>query len=196
MSGTPLVLSCHHCGASFQRVQLVPGQWAQCVRCDSVLETYATFTPSAWLAVVCAAILTLALANAYPVATLVVQGAAQPASFFDAVAITWQTGYPEVALLTLAAGFVLPAVHLGLLAWILCWLVTGRLPPHFDRLVRTDQALVHGTGVFDGRSGFRSEAVWVSDACSRCGFVCYSLLGRADYCTVSPVCLQIAHYSV
>jgi paraquat-inducible protein A len=135
MSGTPLVLSCHHCGASFQRVQLVPGQWAQCVRCDSVLETYATFTPSAWLAVVCAAILTLALANAYPVATLVLQGAAQPASFFDAVAITWQTGYPEVALLTLAAGFVLPAVHLGLLAWILCWLVTGRLPPHFDRLL-------------------------------------------------------------
>lgn len=135
MTQQPLALACHHCGASYQRPTLAPGQWAQCVRCDSVLETYATFTPSAWLAVVCAAILTLALANAYPVATLVVQGAAQPASFFDAVIITWQTGYPEVAILTLAAGFVLPALHLGLLAWILCWLVTGRLPPHFDHLL-------------------------------------------------------------
>ena len=135
MTEQPLSLACHHCGASYQRPNLVPGQWAQCVRCDSVLESYATFTPSAWLAVVCAAILTLALANAYPVATLVVQGAAQPASFFDAVIITWQTGYPEVAILTLAAGFVLPAFHLGLLAWILCWLVSGRLPPHFDHLL-------------------------------------------------------------
>ncbi|MEY3672750.1 MAG: hypothetical protein RI904_2407, partial [Pseudomonadota bacterium] len=88
MTQQPLALACHHCGASYQRPTLAPGQWAQCVRCDSVLETYATFTPSAWLAVVCAAILTLALANAYPVATLVVQGAAQPASFFDAVIIT------------------------------------------------------------------------------------------------------------
>ena len=135
MTEQPLSLACHHCGASYQRPILSPGQWAQCVRCDSVLESYATFTPSAWLAVVCAAILTLALANAYPVATLVVQGAAQPASFFDAIVITWQTGYPEVALLTLAAGFVLPALQLGLLAWVLCWLVIGHLPPHFDRLL-------------------------------------------------------------
>lgn len=135
MTGQPLSLACHHCGASYQRPILSPGQWARCVRCDSVLETYATFTPSAWLAVVCAAILTLALANAYPVATLVVQGAAQPASFFDAIIITWQTGYPEVALLTLAAGFVLPALQLGLLAWVLSWFVSGHLPPHFDRLL-------------------------------------------------------------
>ena len=135
MMTQPLVLACHHCGASYQRPQLRPGQWAQCLRCDSVLESYATFTPVAWLAVVLTAIMTFALANAYPVATLVLQGVAQPASFFDAVVITWQTGYPEVALLTFAAGFLLPVLHLGLLAWMLCWLVLGILPPHFDRLL-------------------------------------------------------------
>ena len=135
MRGQPLSLTCHHCGASYQRPQLQPGQWAQCVRCDNVLETYATFTPGAWLAVVLAAILMLALANAYPVATLVLQGASQPASFFDAVIITWQTGYPEVALLTLGAAFVLPVLHLGLLTWILGWLAAGKLPPQFDALL-------------------------------------------------------------
>jgi len=135
MTRQPLVLACHHCGASYLRPQLEPGQWARCMRCDNVLESYASFTPAAWLAVVLTAILTFALANAYPVATLVLQGVAQPASFFDAIVITWETGYPEVALLTLAAGFVLPALQLGLLAWMLCWLVAGQLPPHFDHLL-------------------------------------------------------------
>ncbi len=135
MRGQRLSLTCHHCGASYQRPQLQPGQWAQCVRCDNVLETYATFTPGAWLAVVLAAILMLVLANAYPVATLVLQGASQPASFFDAVIITWQTGYPEVALLTLGAAFVLPVLHLSLLTWILAWLAAGKLPPQFDALL-------------------------------------------------------------
>ena len=133
MTRQPLVLACHHCGASYLRPQLEPGQWARCMRCDNVLESYASFTPAAWLAVVLTAILTFALANAYPVATLVLQGVAQPASFFDAIVITWRTGYPEVALLTLAAGFVLPALHLGVLAWVLCWLASGRLPRYFDR---------------------------------------------------------------
>lgn len=63
MTPSSLMLSCHHCGAAYQRPVLEAGQWAQCERCDHVLETYSVFTPRAWLAVIVATLLCFALAN-------------------------------------------------------------------------------------------------------------------------------------
>ena len=118
-------LSCHHCGVMYRRPVLAPGEWATCLRCGGTLETYAAFSASAWFAVLIATVITFILANAFPVATLFVQGAGQAASFIDAVVVTWQVGYPEVAVLTFAAGFFLPACHLGLLIWIFGALAFG-----------------------------------------------------------------------
>ena len=130
-----LLLACHNCGAAYQRPVLEPGQWAQCERCDHVLETYAVFTPRAWLAVIVAALLCFMLANAYPIATLLISGQSQAASFFDAIVITWQAGYPEVAVVSFAAGFLLPLVQLLLLLWVFLALSVGRLPQKFEELV-------------------------------------------------------------
>jgi paraquat-inducible protein A len=129
------MLACHHCGAAYQRPVLQPGQWAQCERCDNVLETYSTFTPGAWLAVILSALLCFALANAYPIATLLISGQSQAASFFDAIIITWQAGYPEVAVVSFAAGFLLPFVQLLLLFWVFLALSRGRLPSRFEELI-------------------------------------------------------------
>lgn len=133
---SPLSLTCHQCGASYSRPVLEPDQWAQCVRCGSVLESYAVFTAGAWLAIVLAAFLSLSFANAYPVATLFLQGQGQAATFFDAVAVSWQEGYPEVAVITFAAGFLLPVFHLSLLVWVLGPLAFGRLPLFFEPAIR------------------------------------------------------------
>jgi len=137
MSSGPLLLSCHHCGAVYQRPVLAPGEWAQCERCDHVLETYSAFSPHAWLAVLLAAVISFALANAYPVATLLISGKAQAASFFDAIVITWESGYPEVAIVAFAAGFLLPVVQLLLLLWVFTALALGRLPLFFERAIAT-----------------------------------------------------------
>lgn len=128
-------LSCHHCGVAYQRPRLNPGEWATCERCDSVLETYAVFPVGAWLAVLIATVITFTFANAFPVATLIVQGAGQAASFIDAVVITWRSGYPEVAALTFSVGFLLPAFHLGLLIWIFGPLSLGRMPLYFESAI-------------------------------------------------------------
>jgi paraquat-inducible protein A len=135
MISSSLMLSCHHCGAAYQRPVLEAGQWAQCERCDHVLETYSVFTPRAWLAVIVATLLCFALANVYPIATLLISGQSQAASFFDAIVITWQAGYPEVAVVTFAAGFLLPFVQLLLLLWVFSALSLGRLPVFFDELI-------------------------------------------------------------
>jgi len=131
-----LSLTCHQCGAIYSRPVLEPDQWAQCVRCGSVLESYALFTPAAWLAMVLAAGISLGLANAYPVATLFLQGQGQAATFFDAVWVVWQEGYPEVAVITFAAGFLLPVFHLCVLVWILGPLALGKMPLYFESAIK------------------------------------------------------------
>lgn len=131
----PVVLTCHHCGVAYRRPELEPGEWATCVRCASTLETYASFSAGAWLAVLIATAISFTLANAFPVATLYVQGAGQAASFIDAVIVTWQVGYPEVAVITFAAGFFLPACQLGLLIWIFGAMAFGRLPLFFETAI-------------------------------------------------------------
>jgi len=131
-----LSLTCHQCGAVYTRPVLEPDQWAQCVRCHSVLESYAAFTPVAWLAIILTAFLSLGFANAYPVATLYLQGQGQAATFFDAITVVWREGYPEVAVVTFAAGFLLPVVHLCLLLWVLLPLSFGRLPLFFESTLK------------------------------------------------------------
>lgn len=141
MSGTAHQLVCHHCGAKYQRVELAPGESARCLRCDSVLESYSRFSASEWLAIVVAALIVFAIANAYPEVTLFVQGKGQSASLLDAVRVTWDSGYPEVAAMTFAAGFLLPMLHLCVLLWILGALGFGRLPLFFEGSLRVLDAL-------------------------------------------------------
>lgn len=132
----PLTLTCHQCGASYARPTLEPDQWAQCLRCNSVLESYGAFTPMAWLAIVLTALISLGFANAYPVLTLFLQGQGQAATFFDAVSVVWREGYPEVSIATFAAGFLLPVLHLFLLFWVLIPLSFGRLPLFFEAVIK------------------------------------------------------------
>lgn len=114
-----MVLDCHHCGAQFKRVKLAPGQCARCDRCDSVLESYSSITPSTWLALILTAIMLFVMANAYPIATLSFQGLSQSARFIDAVRVTWLDGYWEVATVTFFVAFLLPFLHLILLLWLI-----------------------------------------------------------------------------
>ncbi|MCC7226538.1 MAG: paraquat-inducible protein A [Burkholderiaceae bacterium] len=134
-------LACHHCGAVYRRVALGPGESARCTRCDSVLESYSRFSAGEWLAIILSALIVFALANAYPEVTLFVQGKGQEASLIDAVRVTWESGYPEVAVMTFAAGFMLPLVHLCLLLWILGAMAFGRLPLFFAGCLRLLDAL-------------------------------------------------------
>jgi paraquat-inducible protein A len=101
-----------------------------------VLESYAAFTPAAWLAIILTAFFSLGFANAYPVLTLYLQGQGQAATFFDAVSVVWREGYPEVSVATFAAGFILPVIHLCLLLWVLVPLTFRRLPLFFESTIK------------------------------------------------------------
>lgn len=132
MQASASKLSCHHCGAMYERVPLDKDHLAMCQRCDTVLETYSGLTAGGWCAIALTAVMTFIMANAYPVGTLLVQGTGQSATFLDTVVVAWEAGFPWVATLTGATGFALPALHLSLLLWILIPLSLGRVAPAFD----------------------------------------------------------------
>jgi len=123
-------LHCHGCGAQYERQTLQAGEWSRCSRCGTTLEIFSSMTPDSWLALLLAALIGLIFANVFPVAILGFQGLKQSAGFFDAVRITWSSGYEPVAIMTFAVGFFFPLVHLLLLLWVFVPLTFKRLPPH------------------------------------------------------------------
>lgn len=93
-------------------------------------------TLSNWLALALAALIVFVLANAYPVASLEVQGMVQRASLLDAIRVTWQQQHWVVAIMTGLAGFGMPLVQLMVLLWVLGPLAAGRLPVGFRGAMR------------------------------------------------------------
>ena len=69
------------------------GETASCTRCGSTLWRYSGLTLSNWLALAITALIIFGIANAYPVASMSVQGMVQQTSLLDAVAITWRQGH-------------------------------------------------------------------------------------------------------
>jgi paraquat-inducible protein A len=136
MSQEAPLISCEHCGSVYRRQELGPGEEASCSRCGTILLRYSGMTVSGWLALALTALIVFAVANAYPVAIMRVQGMVQEASLPEAIIVTWQQGHEVVAVMTGLAGFVLPLLQLVLLVWVLYPLSVGKKPPAFPLATR------------------------------------------------------------
>ncbi|WP_459618202.1 paraquat-inducible protein A [Bordetella sp. 2513F-2] len=135
MDREPLI-ACEHCASVYRRHVLGPGETATCSRCGTVLWRYSGLGLQGWLALAVSALIVFALANAYPVASLNVQGMVQRASLLDAVRITWDQGHGAVAFMTGMAGFGLPLLQLLVLLWVLGPLSAGRVPAGMGMAIR------------------------------------------------------------
>lgn len=130
------LIECEHCASIYRRHQLEPGETANCARCGSTLWRYSGLTLSNWLALVISALIVFGVANAYPVASMSVQGMVQEASLLDAISITWRQGHWVVAIMTGLAGFALPLLQLTVLLWVVGPLSQGREPVGFHGAMR------------------------------------------------------------
>ncbi len=130
------LIECEHCASIYRRHQLEPGETANCARCGATLWRYSGLTLSNWLALAISALIIFGVANAYPVASMSVQGMVQQASLLDAIAITWRQGHYVVALMTGLAGFALPLLQLAVLLWVLVPLSRGAEPAGFHGAMR------------------------------------------------------------
>ncbi|WP_116791719.1 paraquat-inducible protein A [Achromobacter dolens] len=130
------LIECEHCASIYRRHPLEPGETANCARCGTILWRYSGLTLSNWLALAIAALIVFGVANAYPVASMSVQGMVQQASLLDAIDITWRQGHYVVAVMTGLAGFVLPLFQLIVLLWVLGPLSRGVEPAEFRGAMR------------------------------------------------------------
>lgn len=130
------LIACEHCASVYRRHALQRDEVATCSRCGTLLWRYTRLTPSEWLALVMAALVVFVVANAYPVASLSVQGVEQRATLLDAVFITWQQGHQAVAIMTGLAGFALPLLQIATLIWVLVPLAQGRRASGMSLAVR------------------------------------------------------------
>ncbi|MBP6019981.1 MAG: paraquat-inducible protein A [Burkholderiaceae bacterium] len=130
MAGRPLIC-CPQCATVHQRVAIKPGALAACQRCLHVLYRQSAVGLDGWIALTIAALIVFGIANAFPIATLSIQGSTVQASLPGALWLTWQQGNWVLAIMTGLAGFWMPLTQLLFLLWGLLSIRSGRLPADF-----------------------------------------------------------------
>ena len=112
---------------------------ALCARCGAVLYQRGDGGLERTLALTVTALVLLALANAFPILTLELQGERTTATLGGAAAELWSQDTPLVALLVLFMALVMPLAELAALAYLLVPLRNGIRPPGFAEVFRLVQ---------------------------------------------------------
>ena len=109
---------------------------ALCRRCDAVLARYFAADVDSGLALVSAAAIFFAIANLTPILSIEVGGVETKANIWFAVR-SLQRGWIFIAALGLAlTTFLIPAMQIALLLWVLLFARIGRRPPGFGPVMR------------------------------------------------------------
>jgi paraquat-inducible protein A len=109
---------------------------AFCRRCNAALARYFGANVESGLALVCAAAIFFAIANLTPILSIDLGGMQTKANIWFAV-LSLEQGWISVAALGLAfTTFLVPAVQIALLFWVLLYARIGRRAPGFAPIMR------------------------------------------------------------
>jgi paraquat-inducible protein A len=130
------ILICRDCDAVYRAIPLQRGDVAVCRRCDAVLARYFSANVESGLALVCAAAIFFAIANLTPILSIDIAGMETKANVWFAVR-SLQQGWISIAAFGLAfTTFVIPALQIALLFWVLLFARAGHHPPGFAPIMR------------------------------------------------------------
>lgn len=130
------IIICRDCDTVYRAIPLSRGDVALCRRCDAVLARYFAADVENGLALVTAAAIFFAIANLTPVLSIEVGGVETKANIWFAVR-SLQQGWISLAALGLAlTTFLIPAMQIALLLWVLLFARFGRRPPGFAPVMR------------------------------------------------------------
>jgi paraquat-inducible protein A len=112
------------------------GDVALCRRCDAVLTRHFAADAESGLALVCAAAIFFAIASLTPILSIDIAGIETQANVWIAVR-SLQQGWISVAALGLAfTTFLIPALQIALLFWVLLFAHLRRRPPAFGAVMK------------------------------------------------------------
>jgi len=136
----PLV-ACHQCDLLQRETALAPGGTARCRRCGGALYRNSGAGLDRALALTLAALILLAMANAFPIVSLEFQGQRDTTTLLGAVDSLYRQDKPLVAGLVLVTTILAPALELTGMLYLCLPLRLGRVPRFFAQVGRVMQAL-------------------------------------------------------
>jgi paraquat-inducible protein A len=119
MQLVPHAILCEGCDAVYPTTRLQPGETARCTRCGTVLERYQGNAHQRMLPLVLAGLLMFAVANLFPIVSIVIGGQFSDTTLVGAVAALTEEGMGEVAALVLATTLLFPLLQLLVLLYLL-----------------------------------------------------------------------------
>jgi paraquat-inducible protein A len=139
---TPALTVCHECDLLVHETtgQGVLHYSALCPRCGALLYRHSRNSLENVLALACACLVLLTVANVFPIVGLNIQGQRIETTVIGAALRLWQNDMPAVAVLVLATTTVTPLLEMAAVIWLVLPLKFGRRPPAFARVFRALQA--------------------------------------------------------
>jgi len=117
-----------------------PHYSALCPRCGAHLYRHSRNSLENTLALACACLVLLVVANSFPVVGLNIQGQRIDTTVIGAAFQLWQADMQALSVLVLATTTVTPLLEMTAVIWLVLPLMLGRRPPAFARVFRTLQA--------------------------------------------------------
>ncbi|WP_199031664.1 paraquat-inducible protein A [Ralstonia sp. ASV6] len=137
------LIACHECDRVFRRPPTVDGLNVRCSRCASDLSGahHAAPTFDVTCAIAVAALITLAIAQAFPIISLKAQGMTSQATLLDALSSLWTGQMHIVAAVVFFTTTLFPSMELLALLYVLLPLRVGSVPPGVRHVIRCLQWL-------------------------------------------------------
>jgi paraquat-inducible protein A len=138
---TDTLIACPECDALHSRVSLSRLSSARCSRCDAVLYQQSSGKLERILALLLTTLITLGIANGFPIVELQSNGFSTRTTLIGAVGHLWSDGEPLVAAIVLASTVVVPLLEVLAMLWLIVPMHRGRRPQHYAPVLRTIQAI-------------------------------------------------------
>lgn len=142
------LIACHDCDLMQREVPLPRGGVAFCVRCGAELYRSHPDSFERTLAFTVAAILLFAIANAFPIVGLKLEGQVIQTTLFNTVRTLYNEDMKSIAALVFVTAMLMPALKLFALTYLFLPLRLGRAAPHFALVFRMMRA-VHPWGMVE-----------------------------------------------
>ncbi|WP_341318424.1 paraquat-inducible protein A [Paraburkholderia sp. IMGN_8] len=135
------LIACHECDLLFCKPAKVTGHVASCSRCGAGMTAAegADLPLDRTCALTIAALITFCIAQAFPVIELHTSGMTSRATLFGAVRSLWAGDMRLVAIMVFCASILFPLIELLAFLYVLAPLRIGKVPPHFNGMLRVVQ---------------------------------------------------------
>ena len=130
------VLVCEECDLLLREHAIDPNAMAICPRCGYVLHRYQPEGLQRSLVFAVTAAILFVISNAFPIVGLTSQGLVSTTSLLGMVSSLFHDDMPLVAILVFLTTFLMPALVIGALIYMLLPLRLGFLAPNYDAVFR------------------------------------------------------------